>query len=196
MPAWEYLSKIWPTMHLEVGSLCCCWQPLDSPHLVSKVLVQEQNTNFSTGVLFSLVYCIRITSSTFLLVGRPPGGRVSSSFSPKKWRLSDLSLLRGFWASAMIISAKFIKILDYNNTNTQQRPAVQVRSEGVKIALSLGAIGGLKFVICDTKIIPEPPQYVLEHFGKEWSFNFLFWMWAWAVLLTHTNSPWVHRKTL
>ena len=40
------------------------------------------------------------------------------------------------------------------------------------IALSLGAMGGLKIVICDTKIIPEPPQYVLEHFGKEWSFNF------------------------
>ena len=74
----------------------------------------------------------------------------------------------------MIISAKFIKISDDNNTNTQQRPAVQVRSEGVKIALSLDAIGGLKFAICDTKIIPEPPQYVLEHFGKEWSFNFLF----------------------
>ena len=134
MPAWEYLSKIWPTMHLEVGSLCCCWQPLDSPHLVSKVLVQEQNTNFSTGVLFSLVYCIWITSSTFLLVRRPPGGRVSSSFSPKKWRLSDLSLLRGFWASAMIISAKFIKILDNNNTNTQQRSAVQcARSESAKL---------------------------------------------------------------
>ena len=147
MPAWEYLSKIWPTMHLEVGSLCCCWQPPDSPHLVSKVLVREQHTNFSTGVLFSLVFCIRITSSTFLLV-------------------------------------------------RMQRSAVQVRSEGVKIALSLDAIGGLKFAICDTKIIPEPPQYVLEHFGKEWSFNFLFWMWAWAVLLTHTNSPWVHRKTL
>ena len=148
MPAWEYLSKIWPTMHLEVGSLCCCWQPLD---LVSKVLVKEQNTNFSTGVLFSLVYCIWITSSTFLLVRRPPGGRVSSSFSPKKWRLSDLSLLRGFWASAMIISAKFIKILDDNNTNTQQRPAVQVRSEGVKLHFLEGGLKGN----CKKKFIME-----------------------------------------
>ena len=69
----------------------------------------------------------------FYWSGGPSGGRVSSSFSPKKWRLFDLSLLRGFWASAMIISAKFIKISDDNNTNTQQRPAVQVRSEGVKL---------------------------------------------------------------
>ena len=108
----------------------------------------------------------------FLFVGRPPGGRVSSSFIPKKWVFSDLSLLRGFLASAMIISAKFkFKILDDNNTNTQQRSAVQVLRRR-KIALSLEAMGGLKIVIFDTKIIPEPPQYVLEHFGKEWSFNF------------------------
>ena len=33
-------------------------------------------------------------------------------------------------------------------------------------------MGGLKIVIRDTKIIPEPPKYVLEHFGKEWSLNF------------------------
>ena len=72
----------------------------------------------------------------------------------------------------MIISAKFIKISDDNNTNTQQRPAVPSALRRLKIALSLGAMGGLKIVIRDTKIIPEPPQYVLEHFGKEWSFNF------------------------
>ena len=33
MPAWEYLSKIWPTMHLEVGSLCCCSDNLQTHHI-------------------------------------------------------------------------------------------------------------------------------------------------------------------
>ena len=33
-------------------------------------------------------------------------------------------------------------------------------------------MGGLKIVIRDSKIIPEPSQYVLEHFRKEWSLNF------------------------
>ena len=73
-----------------------------------------------TGVFLSLAFCFRITSRTVLLVGRPPGGRVYLSFSPKKWMLSDRSLLRGVLTSAMILSAKFSKILNNNNTETQQ----------------------------------------------------------------------------